>query len=280
MVAEEGFVDFIHLTEGLGGELREEDAATDDVLAVGSGSFEDFVEVRESERGLLGDGSAVDGMGFGAPRGLATDENEFAYDNGGGVRAKGGGTIGNLRNSRDSHTFLRMFFFERSCNRKAVGWGHFLVAKICHSFNMSGDMKRGFLLLAVVLFAGGALVYADIHQPPGAEYGPARKLGRALNNLALGPIDAVYAVSNVNYLEGNAAAVTYGAIKGVGRALARLGLGVYEFLLFPFPSNKGTYYPPYRLSVPWTLSGFEEFPPELGFETRYNYSRNYPMTPW
>ncbi|MCX7712960.1 MAG: exosortase system-associated protein, TIGR04073 family [Chthoniobacterales bacterium] len=141
-------------------------------------------------------------------------------------------------------------------------------------------MKPTIFLTLMAIIWGYTVSFADIHQPPSADYGPTRKLGRAINNMALGSIDVLAVMSNTNYLEGNSEASTYGAIKGLGRALARLGLGVYEFLLFPIPTNKGTYYPPYRLSVPWTLSGFDEFPPELGFETRYNYSRLYPMTPW
>ena len=38
---------------------------------------------------------------------------------------------------------------------------------------------------------------------------------------------------------------------------------------------KGSYRPPYKLDPPWIHGGFEEFPPELGFETRLDYVRTY-----
>ena len=42
----------------------------------------------------------------------------------------------------------------------------------------------------------------------------------------------------------------------------------------PFPINKGKYTPELlRDNVPWIHSGYEEFPPELGWESRYNYAR-------
>jgi hypothetical protein len=49
---------------------------------------------------------------------------------------------------------------------------------------------------------------------------------------------------------------------------------------FPFPTVKGSYRPPYRSDIPWIKSGYQEFPPELGFETRYNYVREYQRDPW
>lgn len=80
----------------------------------------------------------------------------------------------------------------------------------------------------------------------------------------------------INDLEGNAAAFSYGLVRGAGRVFSRLGFGIYEVALFPFPTHKGTYYPPYRSDIPWINSGYSEFPPELGFETRYDYGRIYP----
>ena len=34
-------------------------------------------------------------------------------------------------------------------------------------------------------------------------------------------------------------------------ALARLGYGLYDTLLFPIPTYKGTYAPPYKSNVQW-----------------------------
>ena len=118
--------------------------------------------------------------------------------------------------------------------------------------------------------------HADIQSPPGSDFGPTRKLGRGLANLAYGATEIPFQMALINDLEGNAAAWSYGLMRGTGRSPARLGYGIYEVALFPFPLHNGSYRAPYRSDIPWINSGYSEFPPELGFETRYNYSRFYP----
>lgn len=120
---------------------------------------------------------------------------------------------------------------------------------------------------------------ADIQAPPASDQGPTRKLGRGLSNLAWGVTELPVTIDEVNYAEGNSAAFGYGIVRGLGRTFARMGYGIYEIVTFPFPTVKGKYIPPYRSDVPWINSGYSEFPPELGFETRYNYSRSYPRDP-
>lgn len=130
------------------------------------------------------------------------------------------------------------------------------------------------LLTATALFALAALALADIQQPPSSECGPTRKLGRGLGNMAYGLTEIPNSMMDVNYFEGNSAAFSYGIVRGVGRTLARFGYGLYDTFLFPFPTYKGTYAPPYRSNVQWIWSGYSEFPPELLFETRYPYVRD------
>lgn len=137
-------------------------------------------------------------------------------------------------------------------------------------------MKAAALLL-LLAFAGTA--FADIQAPPASDYGPTRKLGRGLSNIAFGITEIPDSIQAVNYAEGNSAAWGYGLVRGVGRFLARAGYGIYEVALFPFPTKNGTYYPAYRSDIPWINSGYQEFPPELGFDTRYNYSRSYQRSP-
>lgn len=120
---------------------------------------------------------------------------------------------------------------------------------------------------------------ADIQAPPASDQGPTRKLGRGISNLAFGITELPVAISEVNYSEGNSAAFGYGLVRGVGRMFARMGYGLYEVVLFPFPTHQGKYTPPYRSDIPWIHSGYSEFPPELGFESRYNYSRLYQRDP-
>jgi putative exosortase-associated protein (TIGR04073 family) len=138
-------------------------------------------------------------------------------------------------------------------------------------------MKALAVLVPSLLLAGIAL--GDIQAPPGADYGPTRKLGRGIGNIAFGASEIIDSMTAVNYSEGNSAAWSYGLVRGVGRTLARLGYGIYEVVLFPFPTQKGTYKPPYKSDVPWIHSGYPEFPPELGWETRYDYCRDNQRTP-
>ncbi len=124
-----------------------------------------------------------------------------------------------------------------------------------------------------------SLASADIQQPPSSEWGPTRKLGRGLGNIAYGLTELPTSMMSVNYFEGNSAAFSYGIVRGVGRVFARLGYGLYDTFLFPVPTYKGTYAPPYKSNVQWIWSGYSEFPPELLFETRYPYVRDYQQDP-
>src|SRR4029453_3790288 len=118
------------------------------------------------------------------------------------------------------------------------------------------------LLAAAAVTATGL---ADIQPPPASDYGPTRKLGRGLGNVFWGSAGLFDSMAAVNYAEGNSAAWSYGIVRGIGRSFARLGYGIYEMVTCPFPTVKGSYRPPYRSDIPWINSGYQEFPPELGF---------------
>jgi len=135
-------------------------------------------------------------------------------------------------------------------------------------------------VLAASIFVTAGVASADIQAPPSSDQGPTRKLGRGISNIAFGSSELLDSMAAVNYSEGNSAAFGYGLVRGIGRTLARLGYGIYEVVLFPFPTQKGTYYPPYKSNIPWINSGYTEFPPELGWETRYDYCRDSQRTPW
>ncbi len=134
-------------------------------------------------------------------------------------------------------------------------------------------MKRLLIALFVVGFALPS--GADIQDPPAADYGPTRKLGRGLANMIFGWTEIPVTMAKVNDREGNAAAGGYGVIRGTGRAFARFGVGFYEAILWPIPVYKGTYLPVLRSDIPWIHRGYSEFPPEPGNETKYPYVRQY-----
>jgi putative exosortase-associated protein (TIGR04073 family) len=134
-------------------------------------------------------------------------------------------------------------------------------------------MKTLLSLAIVSLLSASA--FADIQDPPMNDYGPTRKLSRGFANILFGGTEISINVAEINEREGNAAAWTYGPIKGFGRFFFRMGAGVWEVASFPFATNKGTYVQPYKSNVPWIHGGYDEFPPELGFESRYRYNRTY-----
>jgi putative exosortase-associated protein (TIGR04073 family) len=130
------------------------------------------------------------------------------------------------------------------------------------------------LLSLALLSLLAATASADIQDPPINDYGPTRKLSRGLNNILFGASEIIQQPMMINEREGNNAAFTYGVVRGVGRFFARLGFGIYDVATFPFPSVRGGYKPPYKDAVPWIHGGMEEYPPELGWESRYHYVRS------
>ena len=134
-------------------------------------------------------------------------------------------------------------------------------------------MKSLFVFVLLAGFAATSL--ADIQDPPAADYGPTRKLGRGVSNIFFGWTEIPVTIGKVNSAEGNSAAASYGVIRGTGRAFARFGVGFYEALLWPIPVYKESYNPVLRSDIPWIHRGYSEFPPELGNESKYPYVRDY-----
>jgi putative exosortase-associated protein (TIGR04073 family) len=136
------------------------------------------------------------------------------------------------------------------------------------------------LLIALLLCATPTVVLADIQAPPASDQGPTRKLGRGLGNILYGSTEIIESMSDVNYADGNNAAFSYGLVRGLGRTFARIGYGLFEVVTFPFPTQHGTYQPPYNNNIQWLNSGYSEFPPEISFETKYDYCRQYSFQSW
>jgi putative exosortase-associated protein (TIGR04073 family) len=93
--------------------------------------------------------------------------------------------------------------------------------------------------------------------------------------LLFGWSELPHTIGKVNSVEGNSAAGGYGVVRGVGRSLLRTGAGIFEIITFPFPVVRGTYFPVLESDTHWIHSGYKEFPPELGNESKYPYVRNY-----
>jgi putative exosortase-associated protein (TIGR04073 family) len=131
------------------------------------------------------------------------------------------------------------------------------------------------LLATALVFVFASSSFADIQDPPGNDYGPTRKLGRGLSNVVFGVAELPVQIARVNEREGNSAALSYGVVRGIGRSSMRIGAGLWEMLSFQFPANRGTYYPILPGHIRHIHGGYEEFPPELGNESKYPYVRKY-----
>jgi putative exosortase-associated protein (TIGR04073 family) len=131
------------------------------------------------------------------------------------------------------------------------------------------------LLSAALVFGFAISSVADIQDPPSNDHGPTRKLGRGLSNLVFGIAELPATIAKVNDREGNSAAAGYGVVRGLGRSGMRIGSGLFEVLTFPFPTKHHTYYPLLRSDIPYIHAGYQEFPPELGNESKYPYVRMY-----
>ena len=130
------------------------------------------------------------------------------------------------------------------------------------------------LLFILILFSQIS-AFADIQDPPANDYGPTRKLGRGLSNFVFGISELPVTIAKVNERDGNSAAAGYGVARGLGRSWMRFGAGLFEILTFPFPTARHTYYPMLPDEIPYIHSGYPEFPPELGNESKYPYVRMY-----
>jgi putative exosortase-associated protein (TIGR04073 family) len=131
------------------------------------------------------------------------------------------------------------------------------------------------LLAATLLLGFATYAFADIQDPPSNDYGPTRKLGRGISNVVFGIAELPVTIARINEREGNSAAGGYGAVRGLGRSYMRFHAGLFEIFSFPFPANRGTYYPILPSHIPYIHAGYEEFPPELGNESKYPYVRQY-----
>ena len=131
-------------------------------------------------------------------------------------------------------------------------------------------MKRLLLSLTATVLASTAM--ADIQDPPMNDHNSTRKLGRAWANILYASAEIPQTMQRVTELEGDTAGAAYGFVKGFRRMVVRMGAGVYELATHPFPTYKRSYRPVLRSNVPWINGGYEEFPPEFGFQTKRRYT--------
>ncbi len=88
------------------------------------------------------------------------------------------------------------------------------------------------LLLTFIGLASSAS--ADEAPTGSSKYTPGEKLHRGINNTATGWLEAPVTVDKFNRERNLFEAVTTGATRGVGLAIARTGVGIYEIFSSPF----------------------------------------------
>ncbi len=133
--------------------------------------------------------------------------------------------------------------------------------------------------LATVVAASHLL--ADIQEPPLVQYTALRKLARGLSNMQGAHMELLDVLMHANDLEpyklgrgtNDFNMGLYPVFEGVRRTIVRFHLGFFETVTFPVSWPASTYKPLLKSTVPWVSTGYEEFPPSLGLQERYDYSR-------
>jgi putative exosortase-associated protein (TIGR04073 family) len=93
-------------------------------------------------------------------------------------------------------------------------------------------MAKKFLLMILIV------LFVMMLTAPGFCDGPAEKLGRGLSNILTFPLEIPQQISRVNDSKGPFAAGTVGVLKGIGWAVSRACIGVYEAATFAIPCPK------------------------------------------
>ncbi len=102
--------------------------------------------------------------------------------------------------------------------------------------------SKVFVVMSVLLLTAGC-AWASTESLPSdiarEDYGTgsSKKLGRGISNVAFGWLDIPKGIEAVGQEQNFLAAVTWGPIYGVGQAVKRTLVGVYEVATFPVPSE-------------------------------------------
>ena len=114
---------------------------------------------------------------------------------------------------------------------------------------------------------------ADIQDPPG-NLGPVDKLGRGVSNVMFGWTE-LFSTMIRDGDDSHTKSWGSGAVRGWNRMLARYGWGFYEISTYAVPIYKSSYRAPYtyKNTIMRPTKGFDEFSPEIGYQSARNYSR-------
>lgn len=90
---------------------------------------------------------------------------------------------------------------------------------------------RRLVLLAAILACTASFVVA----PAYCTDNPVKKLGRGISNCLTSPLEIPNQMIKINEENGPVAGLTWGVVKGIGMAVARVAVGAYETATFPIP---------------------------------------------
>jgi len=93
-------------------------------------------------------------------------------------------------------------------------------------------MRKAFIVCLIILFMISWVV-------PGYCNGPMRKLERGMCNLLTFYFEIYNQIQKTDEKDGMAKAVTSGFLQGIFMTVARVAVGLYETVTFPFPVPKG-----------------------------------------
>lgn len=135
-------------------------------------------------------------------------------------------------------------------------------------------MKKLSIILTLAL---SAVAFGDIQAPPASHQTRVHKFGRGLSNTLYGLSELPFTMVRVNDRAGGTAQWGNGIVEGLHRSFVRIGSGVFDMVSFPVRTHKDSFrsciqniqYDPYN--------GYSEFPPELGWQSNYDYARRQPL---
>jgi len=103
---------------------------------------------------------------------------------------------------------------------------------------MMKKMTMQFVVIILILVAVPISALAEEDNKTYLELS-GRKLGRGVQNAALGWMELPKGIKHIGEKHGIGAAATWGVLYGLGRSIQRTAVGVFEVLTFPFglPKN-------------------------------------------
>ena len=99
-------------------------------------------------------------------------------------------------------------------------------------------MKKLFFAAVILSLIVGSATPAFCEELATKLNGPATKLGRGICNMVTFPLEIPEQMSRVNNSDGPFAASTVGVLKGIGWAIGRACVGIFETATFMLPGPK------------------------------------------